>query len=204
MVGTTRVVGPYSPIDSAKPIPAAPTNVIAGSGGYDRINLSWTSAIGAGGYTIYRATSLTGSYSIVGNVTTSNFINTGLGFNTTYYYKVRSFYMVNGVKNYGMMSEPGSAKTMLSTPTVTSSNLSTTSIKLSWGAISGASGYEVYRSATSTGTYALQGTITTNSYSKTGLVKGTVYYYKVCAYRLVGSAKVYGEYSSPKYVKVGY
>ncbi len=204
MVGTTRVVGPYSTIDSAKPIPAAATNILAASGGYDRINLSWTPAIGAGGYTVYRSTSLTGTYSIVGNVTTSNYINTGLGFNTTYYYKVRSYYLVNGVKNYGMMSEPVSAKTVLSTPTVTSSNLSTTSIKLSWGAISGASGYEVYRSTTSTGTYALQGTVTTNTYSKTSLVRGTVYYYKVRAYRLVGTTKVYGEYSTPKYLKIGY
>ncbi len=204
MVGTTRVVGPYSTVDSAKPIPAAPINVIAASGGYDRINLSWTPAIGAGGYTIYRATSLTGSYSIVGNVTTNSFQNVGLGFNTTYYYKVRSFYMINDVKNYGLMSEPVSGKTALSTPTVSSSNLSTTSIKLTWEAISGASGYEVYRSTTSNGTYALQGTVTTNTYSKTGLVKGTVYYYKVRAYRLVGTTKVYGEFSSPKYLKVGY
>ena len=204
MVGTTRVVGPYSTIDNAKPIPAAATSILASSGGFDRINLSWTPAVGAGGYTIYRATSLTGTYSIVGNVTTSNFINTGLGFNTTYYYKVRSFYMVNGVKNYGMMSEPVNAKTILSTPTISSSNLTSTSIKLTWGAIAGASGYEVYRSTTSTGTYALQSTVATNTYSKTALVKGTVYYYKVRAYRLVGTTKVFGDFSAPKYVKVGY
>ena len=104
MVGTTRVVGPYSAIVGAKPIPAGPANVSAFSGGYDRINLSWTSATGANGYTIYRSTSATGTFSIVGNTTSTSFQNIGLKSGITYYYKIRSYYLVNGIKNYGMMS----------------------------------------------------------------------------------------------------
>lgn len=104
MVGTTRVVGPYSSIAGAKPIPAGPASVSAFSGGFDRINLSWTSASGASGYTIYRSTSASGTFSIVGNTTSTSFQNIGLKSGTTYYYKVRSYYLVNGIKNYGLMS----------------------------------------------------------------------------------------------------
>jgi hypothetical protein len=55
-----------------------------------------------------------------------------------------------------------------------------------------------------TGTAVLQSTITTLSYTKTALIKGTVYYYKARAYRLVGTVKVYGAFSIIKYVRVGY
>ncbi len=61
----------------------------------------------------------------------------------------------------------------------------TTSISLSWTAVSGASSYDIYRSTTSDGTYARVGgepTVSsgsTVSYSDTGLVSNTIYYYEI-------------------------
>ena len=40
------------------------------------------------------------------------------------------------------------------------------------------------------------------SYTKTGLTKGRYYYFKVIAYKTVGSTNLYGAYSSVRYVKV--
>ena len=54
----------------------------------------------------------------------------------------------------------------------------------------------MYRSTSKNGTYTKVGTVSTTSFKNTGLKKGTTYYYKVRAYKTVGSTKLYGAYSS--------
>lgn len=55
-----------------------------------------------------------------------------------------------------------------------------TSNALVWDAVTGATGYKVYRSTT-TGTEVFLANSATNSYSDTGLTNGTTYYYKITA-----------------------
>ncbi|MEH7073877.1 InlB B-repeat-containing protein, partial [Neobacillus drentensis] len=69
------------------------------------------------------------------------------------------------------------------------------SVNVSWGAITGASGYEIYRATSSGGNYSLLTSTTKNSFSNTGLTANNMYYYKVRAYKLVGSTKVYSGWS---------
>jgi fibronectin type 3 domain-containing protein len=59
-------------------------------------------------------------------------------------------------------------------------NITSTSTALSWNFTTGATGYNVYRSTSSTGTYTKQNTalITENSYIDTSVLSGTSYYYK--------------------------
>jgi hypothetical protein len=64
---------------------------------------------------------------------------------------------------------------------------STTSIKLTWSPVSGVTGYYLFRSTSKTGTYSYIKTITATSYINTGLTKGKTYYYKVQAFKMVGS-----------------
>lgn len=74
-------------------------------------------------------------------------------------------------------------------------------IKLTWNKVPGASGYKVYRSTKSGGSYSLIKTITsgsTVSYTNTGLTNGRTYYYKVIAYRTVKGVKKYSPYSPVK------
>jgi len=75
---------------------------------------------------------------------------------------------------------------------------SSTSIKASWVAVSGASGYEVFRSTSLSGTYTLIKTTTAISYINTRLTTGRTYYFKVRAYRLVGATKIYGAFTAVK------
>ena len=73
---------------------------------------------------------------------------------------------------------------------------STTYTNFKWDKCVGVTGYEVYRSTSKNGTYTKVGTVSTTSFKNTGLKKGTTYYYKVRAYKTVGSTKLYGAYSS--------
>lgn len=70
------------------------------------------------------------------------------------------------------------------------------SINVSWNTTSGANGYEVYRATSSIGVYTLISTTTGASYNNTGLTINSNYYYKVKAYRSVGTVKVYSGFSS--------
>ena len=69
-------------------------------------------------------------------------------------------------------------------------------ITLMWDKCVGVTGYEVYRATSKNGTYTKVGTVTTNTYKNSGLKRKTTYYYKVRAYKTVGSTKIYGNYST--------
>nr|WP_243167826.1 leucine-rich repeat protein [Anaerocolumna cellulosilytica] len=73
--------------------------------------------------------------------------------------------------------------------------------KISWKAVSGASGYEVYQALSKSGTYKKVKVTTAKAYTNTGLITGTPYYYKVRAYRYKGNKKVYGSFSAVVNVK---
>jgi fibronectin type 3 domain-containing protein len=101
-----------------KPIPAAPTNLKA-TAGSSLVNLEWTGPSGdvANGYTVYRSTSLNGTYTTIATWTGNTFtryedasVNNG----TTYYYKVAA-------NNQSGVS--GKSNTVLATPVASTSTL---------------------------------------------------------------------------------
>ncbi len=198
MVGTTKVYSGYSSVVYAKPIPATPTSVKAASASYNSIKTSWAAVSGASGYEVYRAASSTGTFSLVGSTTTStSYTNSGLTTNTIYYYKVRAYRLVGTTKVYSGYSAIVSAKPIPSVPTnFTVTRISSTSLKLTWSVVSGASGYEMYRSTSSSGTYSLLKSTTSLYYTNTGLTTGSTYYYKARAYRTVGTTKVYSGWTT--------
>jgi bacillolysin len=75
------------------------------------------------------------------------------------------------------------------------------SINIKWNEVIGASGYEVYRGASSTGVSTLISTITATSYNDTGLLTNSTYYYRVRAYKMVGFVKVYSDFTTEKSAK---
>ncbi|MGK0466717.1 SpoIID/LytB domain-containing protein [Clostridium sp.] len=58
------------------------------------------------------------------------------------------------------------------------------------------SGYEVYRSTSSTGTYTSLESTADASYTNVGLTTDDTYYYKIKAYRMDGTVKVYSDFST--------
>ena len=72
------------------------------------------------------------------------------------------------------------------------------SILLEWtiNPVNKTSGYEVHRATSSDGTYDLISEASKTSYNDTGLTTNSTYYYKVRAYRMLGTAKVYSDFST--------
>ena len=185
-------------------IPAKPAAVTlkAASAGYNAAKLSWNKIGNASGYEIFRATSKTGKYQNIKTVTngsTISYTNAGLTTGKTYYYKVRAYVTAGSSRLYGNFSAVQSAKPVPAVPgSVKAARISSAKIKISWGKVAGASGYEVYRALSNTGSYSKITTITrgsTTSYLNKSLIKGKTYYYKIRAYKTVGGKKIFGSYS---------
>lgn len=68
-------------------------------------------------------------------------------------------------------------------------------IKLTWSAVSGANGYEVYQYNSSTKRYSSVATVTGISCTRGSLNTGQKYIFKIRAYQTVNGEKVYGDYS---------
>ncbi len=162
---------------------AAPSGVKATSVSSSSIKVTWTGVTGASKYGIYRSTSSAGTYTKVAEATTGTYTNTGLSSNKLYYYKIYAF-------NSGGWSAPSSAvyaRTRTNAPTgVKATSVSSSSIKLTWTAVAGATKYGIYRSTSSGGTYSKAAEATTASYTNTGLSANKLYYYKVYAFNSGG------------------
>lgn len=170
---------------------------------YNTVKLTWSSVADATGYQIKRKTEET-SYETIADVSSSktSYSDTGLDCGTTYSYRIRAVYEDdNGEETYGSWWRVLSATPTLwkvGKPNFTLSS-SLRSVKLSWGKIGGATGYEVYR-APKKGGYKKVKTTKSRSWKNGSRSLGVTYRYKVRAYRVVNGEKVYGPYSNIRMV----
>lgn len=203
VVTVTVVVDKSTMVQDALTV-ATPANFAVADYSYNKLKLTWSAVNGASGYRIYRSTSKTGTYKLVKTITsgtTVSYINSGLSCGTTYYYKIRAFREVNGVKYFGGYASIVSRQAKPAKPTVTLSRYSSSKIKVSWKQKAGASGYVIYRSTSKNGTYSKIKTITSGtktSYVNTKRKRRVTYYYKMRTYRTVNGKKIYSAYSSIK------
>ncbi|MDR1215910.1 MAG: fibronectin type III domain-containing protein [Treponema sp.] len=186
---------------SQSTVPSVPTGITATAVSSSSITVSWSAVSGATGYRIYWATSSSGSYSQKESVTSTSFTDTGLSANTPYYYKVSAYNSSgeSGQSNYY------SATTSSSTPSgsapsvptnVTATAVSSSSITVNWSSVSGATGYHIYWATSSSGSYSQKESVTSTSFTDTGLSANTPYYYKVSAYNDSGESEQSSYYSA--------
>lgn len=162
--------------------------------------LGWNTVAGASAYEVYRATKSAGPYAKLGTVTAASFIDKKTLPKTAYYYKVRAK-IGSAFTGY---SNVISAKSTLAKPKI-ATRAGKRKIKITWKKITGASGYKVYQATKKKGKYKLVKTVKsqrTVKFIKTGLKKNKKYYYKVRAYRKVGSKIAYSGFSKISYKKV--
>ncbi|MEL7570817.1 MAG: InlB B-repeat-containing protein, partial [Eubacteriaceae bacterium] len=162
------------------PIPTPTIYSIAASG-YDSITLKWYPCDGATYYQVYRATSPNGTYYMESSGPLCSLEDTFLKAGQYYYYKVKAV-CSDGYTTYSSFSsykyaQPGPVVSDVSVVSASSYNYN--SIKVSWGAVSGASGYELYKTSSETGNYTLLKSTTSTYFVNTSLTTGSTYYYKV-------------------------
>ena len=144
---------------------------------------------------LYVATASTGKYTLLANVTTLSYVNTGLNTGKTYYYKVVAYQKTTASKS--QYSSVVHVTPILTRPNILSAlKVSSTSIKLTFNPVAGANGYEIYRATSLNGTYSKIITTQSTTYTNTKLTTKRTYYYKIRAYRLVQNVKVYSGYST--------
>lgn len=187
---------------SAKPAgmagPPAPAGLTA-TPGDKKVVLSWTAVSGATGYNVYRGTSAGGEAAspVASNVPAPTFTDTGLTNGTTYFYKVAAV-NANGA---GEKSNEASAKPA-ATPLPAPSGLTATpgdkQVVLSWNAVTGATGYNVYRGTSAGGEAAnpVGANVSAAAFTDTGLTNGTTYFYKVSAIDANGTGEKSAEASA--------
>lgn len=172
------------------------------SAGYNMLKVTWKAVPGAVSYEIYRSNSKNGSYTkvkTIDEVKTVSWTDKNVTTGKTYYYKIKATVALEGgTTGTGSASGAKSGKAVPAATTL-KAKAGAKQIKLTWSKVSGASGYELYRSTSEDGKYSKIKTVTkgsTKSYTdKSKVSSGKMYYYKIRAYRKVDGKKVYGEYS---------
>ena len=188
-------LSPYSNVVSGKvksvtPKPAAPVVKIGHSSTSGKPMLTWNAVSGATSYKVYRATSQNGTYSLLGTVTTTSYINTGAKDGVTYYYKVKAVNSAGESAYSNTVSGQSKSVTPKPSAPVVKIGHSATSGKpqLTWKAVSGAASYKVYRATAKNGAYTVINTTKALTYTNVGAALGTTYYYKVEALNAAGKS----------------
>ncbi len=167
------------------------------------VKINWEKVNGAAGYRVYAYNAKTKKWSKAATVSAStlSFKQTGLKSGTTYKYKVKAYAKQDGKTYWGEASDTMTTTTKPAQPAIKSTSASTSAVRLNWNAVSGANGYRVVRYDANAKKWVSVGTIKTTSFKETKLKGKTSYKYKVKAYRKVGGATYWSEYSAVKSVK---
>lgn len=185
--------------------PAAPKIKVVESGP-TQIKITWNRVFNVTGYDIYRSTTANGKYIKIGSASDEaiGYINKNLTQGQVYYYRVKACRTVQGQKFSSSYSNKAYIKLTGKplTPTLTVKKLSSTATDLTWGNVTGASGYIVYVKTKVTDKYRSFARYDAKAYGcyHKNLKKGTTYYYTVRAYSIVNGKQVNGK--AAKAVKI--
>lgn len=181
---------------TAKEVKNATIKASAKGIAYNKVKISWEASEKLDGFAVYRATSKSGKYTLKKTTTGTEYTNTGVSYNKTYYYKVRGYKVIDGKKVYTKYSSPASAKAKVATPAkITAVSAAVDKIKVSWSKVSGASGYKLYASSSKSGKYSLIKAGNITSYTKKSPCEKTKYF-KVLAYKDVKGKTYYGSFGN--------
>ena len=193
--GTVTVTGKNGYSGSVKKTFKIVPNKVSGittSANSDTIKLSWKTVKGATHYQVYMYED--GEWVKKATTTSLSAKITDLKGGTTYSFKVRAYKKVSGEYYIGSYSSTVKASTKLAAPKTVKATAGDGSIKVSWSKVTGATAYQVWLHDGNDWVDAKNTSKT--SYTFSSLKEGTVYSFKVRAYKKSGDSKVYGSYSS--------
>ncbi len=163
----------------------APPASLTAAPGDTLVSLSWPASVGATSYHAKRATASGGPYQTLACPIGTSYTDTGLTNGVSYFYVVSAAF--SGSPNAGGESADSDEASAIprppppSPPTGLAATPSSGQIALAWNPSSGATSYRVKRATVSGGPYGVIKTLTSTSYTDTGVANGTTYYYVVSA-----------------------
>ncbi|MGN0523174.1 MAG: carbohydrate-binding domain-containing protein [Eubacterium sp.] len=163
------------------------------------IKVSWKKVSGASKYTVYRSTKKNSGYKAIKTTTSTSYSSTGLTCGKIYYFKVKA---ISGSKT--AISSIVYKRAVPAKVSGLKASATCSTVKLSWTKASNVSGYQIYYTTSKTGTYKKLTSTTANSFTVKKLSAGATRYYKVRAYKKVGSKYYYGAFSSVVYKKTAH
>lgn len=199
-VNDKKYVGEYTS-ETGCTYPAKSSGIKATSQTTEAIKIKWNAIARVDGYRIYKI--VDGTYTLIKTVSSSStdYVIRGLTAGSLYKFAVA------GYKNYDTNAKTCTAigsKVILEavtapavTTSFTSSNRSTNSLTLNWKAVSGATGYYIYKKSYTTGEIYMRKEIengATVSYKDEELLSGESQYYRIAAYKEINGKKVVGDY----------
>ena len=148
--------------------------------------IAWEAVEDAVTYKVYRSTKSSSSYKLLGTVDALTYTDISVTPGKTYYYKI----VTVGKRSESAMSSYAKVTGACAQPEISSIGFNQDSGKpvVSWGKVTGAKKYEIWRSTNRMSGYQKLATVTKNTYADTKAEVGTFYYYKILA---VGSKTSY-------------
>ncbi|MGN0448534.1 MAG: fibronectin type III domain-containing protein, partial [Acutalibacteraceae bacterium] len=160
------------------------------------IKLTWTKCAGATGYRIYYRTSTKAAWKVGKSSTTAtSHTFSGLKPNQAFQFAVRPYTIVDGVviwSDYTTIT----ASTTPAVPVAKVISPSKGKVTLTWNAVSGATGYQVYYKSGNGSWKLYKTTSKPATYNFTGLKSGTKYTFAVRAYRTVSGTNFTSGYKA--------
>lgn len=188
--------------------PAQVTHVTVQAKGAGTAVIQFQRVKGAAGYLVYQAAAAKGPYKWVKTLKgtrNTSCTRTQLKAGTRYWYKARAYSRSKqGTRIYGRCSAAASVRIaanghLAQVKHVSLNAAGTSGVTITFSPVSGATGYQIYRSAAKDGTYqkvrTLKGSKTT-SHTESRLKADTRYWYRVRAYKQPDGKRVYGPFSA--------
>lgn len=196
---TVAAVGESGRSENTAPLAVAPTAAVLPAPGQVRaapgngqVSLSWSPVTSAVSYSVWRATSPGGPYTLLDLPAAGPSItDTGLTDGTTYFYVVQTMSTTPGAYSDEVATTP--SPLLPAAPTNVAAGPGSTWAALTWHPSAGATGYAVYRGTTTGGPYAFAGMSRTTRFEDFNLANGTTYTYRVAAVNDAGQGALSAE-----------
>lgn len=168
---------------------AAPKKVVNKKSTTTKIKIAWSKVDRAYAYEIYRKQSGT-KYKKLKALKDTTYTDSNVTTGTTYKYKVRAYRKVSGKKYYGGFTAVKTSTAVSGVSGITVKSYLKRGL-LSWKAVSGASGYDIFVKKAN-GTWLKKASTPYTNYLTGKLKLNKTYTYAVKSYKTVGGNKVYG------------